>query len=393
MPWKEFLVSEARAQFVLGCNGKGESFASVCRRFGISRKTGYKWSKRYFAGGLKALVDASRRPRRQGKMHDCCWRMRLRQVRQERPRWGPKKLRRLLEKAFPRAKRIPAVSTLARWLLECNLVKKRKRRARPGPVLPWGGVRAAKSCNQVWTVDFKGWFRTGDYRRCEPLTVRDLHSRFVLAVVLLNNQSDAATRRALRGVFRRYGLPKVIRVDNGAPFGGKGALGLSRLSVWWLRLGIGVDFIRRAHPQDNGAHEQMHRVLKEEVAAPPAPSVRAQKRRVRAWIACYNQERPHEGLGQQVPAHIYQPSRRRMPRQLAPLNYPRGWKLRRVRNRGQIKWQGRQRFVGRAFVGELVGLKTMGNGSHEVYLDRHLIGLLYDRDLAGMRPASVARHP
>lgn len=393
MPWKEFLVSETRAQFVRSCKGKGESFASVCRRFGISRKTGYKWSKRFSAGGLKALVDASRRPRRRGKMHPLFWRRRLRKVRLGRPRWGPKKLRRRLQKAFPRARRVPAVSTLARWLLECNLVKKPKRRARPGPVLPWRGVRAAKSCNQVWTIDFKGWFRTGDGRRCEPLTVRDLHSRFVLAVVLLQNQSDVAARRALRGVFRRYGLPKVIRVDNGAPFGGSGALGLSRLSVWWLRLGIGVDFIRPAHPQDNGAHEQMHRVLKEEVAAPPAPSVRAQKRRIRAWITCYNQERPHEGLDQQVPAQIYRPSPRRMPRQLQRANRPRGWKLRRVRNRGHIKWQGRQRFVGRAFVGEVVGLKRLADGSHEVYLDRHLIGLLYERDLAGMRPASIARHP
>jgi putative transposase len=168
---------------------------------------------------------------------------------------------------------------------------------------------------------------------------------------------------------------------------------LSRLSVWWLRLGIGVDFIRPAHPQDNSAHEQMHRVLKDEVADPPAPSMQAQKRRVQVWIARYNQERPHESLGQQVPAQIYRPSPHRMPRQLKETKYPRAWKLRRVRNRGHIKWQGRQRFIGRAFVGERVGLKITAEGSHEVYLDQYLIGLLYDRDPAGMRPASIARHP
>ena len=203
------------------------------------------------------------------------------QLRQEHPRWGAKKLRRLLQKAFPRARRLPAVSTLARWLVELHLVKKRQRRARRGPVLPWRGVHAPKACNQVWTIDFKGWFRTGDGQRCEPLTVRDLFSRYVLAVVLLPNQSDAAVRRAMVQIFRRYGLPKVIRVDNGAPFGGKGALGLSRLSVWWLRLGITVEFVRPAHPEDNGAHEQMHRVLRADVATPPAPSVAAQKRRIR----------------------------------------------------------------------------------------------------------------
>jgi transposase len=233
-------------QFVLACKSKDESFASLCRGFGISRKTGYKWLKRYRVGGVKALENASRRPRHRGKMYHFSWRERLRRA---RPDWGAKKLRWGLEKAFPRARRIPTVSTLARWLVECNLVKKRKRRARPGPVLPGRGVRAAKSCNEVWTIDFKGWFRTGDGRRCEPLTVRDLHSRYMLGVVLLNNQSDAGVRRALAQIFRRYGLPRVIRVDNGAPFGGNGALGLSRLSVWWARLGITVDFVRPAHPQ------------------------------------------------------------------------------------------------------------------------------------------------
>ena len=178
----------------------------------------------------------------------------------------------------------------------------------------------------------------------------------------------------------------------GAPFGGNGALGLSRLSVWWLRLGIAVDFIRPAHPQDNGAHEQMHRVFQAEVADPPAKSVAAQNRRNQAWIRSYNQERPHEALGQQVPGELYRPSVRRMPQQLKAASYPRDWKVRRMRNRGHIKWKGRQRFIGRAFVGELVGLKTMSDGIHEVYLERHLLGLLYDRDPTGMRPASIARH-
>jgi transposase InsO family protein len=172
-------------------------------------------------------------------------------------------------------------------------------------------------------VDFKGWFRTGEGRRCEPLTVRDLHSRFVLAVVLLANQSDASARRAMRLVFVRYGLPKIIRVDNGAPFGGNGALGLSRLSVWWLRLGIEVEFTRHAHPQDNGAHEQMHRIFKADTAAPPAAGLRAQKRRTRAWVICYNHQRPHEALGQEVPARFYRRSRRRMPVRLSAANYPR----------------------------------------------------------------------
>jgi transposase InsO family protein len=392
MPWKKFLMSEERARFVLAAKSKSEPFVLVCGRFGISRKTGYKWLKRYRCGGIKALADASCRPRHRGKMHHLVWRKRLVALRQEHPRWGAKKLRRLLQKAFSRARRVPAVSTLGRWLVELHLVKKRPRRARRGPLLPWRGVHAPKSSNQVWTIDFKGWFRTGDGRRCEALTVRDLFSRFVLRVALLPNQSDAAVRRALVPVFRRYGLPKVIRVDNGAPFGGRGALGLSRLSVWWLRLGVAVDFVRRAHPEDNGAHEQLHRVFKADVATPPAPSVAAQRRRVRAWIGCYNCQRPHEALGQRLPAQLYWPSNRPMPEQLPAVKYPCAWKTRRVRNRGHIKWQGRERFVGRAFVGQVVGLKKVTQGIHKVYLDRYLIGLLYERDLAGMRPASIARH-
>ncbi len=391
MPWKEVLVSEARARFVFACREKRESFASLCRGFGISRKSGYKWLKRYRQGGVRALEDASRRPRYCAKAHRCFWRERLRRARKARPSWGPKKLRALLQRTFPGARRVPAVSTLGLWLAQSNLTGKRRRRARPGPVLPWRGLRVARHCNELWSVDFKGWFRTGDGRRCEPLTVRDVHSRFVLAVVLLPNQSEAAVRQALLGVFRRYGLPKAIRTDNGAPFGGKGALGLSRLSVWWLRLGIAVEFIRRAHPQDNGAHEQMHRVLKADTAAPPAHSLRAQKRRIGLWIGYYNTERPHEALAQQVPARFYWPSPRRMPRRLQEAKYPLGWKVRRVRNRGQIKCQGRERFVGRAFVGQLVGLKTIASASHEVYLERQLIGLLHSQDLAGMRPASIAR--
>lgn len=378
-------------RLVLAIKSKSEAFASVCARFGISRKSGYKWWQRYRSGGVKALADRSRRPHCRGKKQDLLWRDRLGKVRRKHPSWGAKKLRRRLQKVFPGTRRIPAVSTLARWLVELGLVRKRQRRARRGPVLMGRGVHAPKACNQVWTIDFKGWFRTGDGKRCEPLTVRDLFSRYVLTVVLLPNQSDAAVRRAMVRIFRRYGLPKIIRVDNGAPFGGKGALGLSRLSVWWLRLGIAVEFVRPAHPEDNGAHEQMHRVLRTDVAKPPAPSMAAQKRRVRAWTRCYNQVRPHEALGQRVPAQIYWPSNRPMPVQLSPAQYPRGWERRRVRNRGHLKWHGRERFIGRAFVGQLMGLKKLTAGIHEVYLDGHLIGVLHHRDAGGMRPASIAR--
>jgi len=393
MPWNEIVVLEARTKFVLAAKVGAAAFASLCRQFGISRKTGYKWRKRYGAGGVGGLAEASRAPRRRPRDHRPWWREALRGARKARPHWGPKKLRRVLQKAHPKARTVPAVSTLGRWLRELDLVGRRRRRARRGPVLAGAKLTVPQAPNHVWTVDFKGWFRTGEGRRCEPLTVRDLQSRFVLAVVLLANQSDAAVRRAMRRVFVQYGLPKIIRVDNGAPFGGQGALGLARLSVWWLRLGIAVEFTRPAHPQDNGGHEQMHRIFKAETAAPPAATLGRQKQRTRAWVKDYNEHRPHEALGQETPARFYRRSRRRMPRRVGAAHYPRGWEVRRVRNRGQIKWAGRLRFVGRAFVGEVVGLQAIAAGLHEVYLGPQLIGLMHERDAAGMRPAARQGRP
>ncbi|MEO6183621.1 MAG: integrase core domain-containing protein, partial [Verrucomicrobiota bacterium] len=181
------------------------------------------------------------------------------------------------------------------------------------------------------------------------------------------------------------------RVDNGAPFGGNGALGLSRLSVWWLRLGIAVEFIRRAHPEDNAAHEQMHGVYKREVVCPPARTPQGQQARSTRWLHYYNRIRPHEALGQQVPAKHYRASTRRFPKRLPALVYPESWWVRRVVFHGDIKWQGRFRFIGRAFVGQTVGLKPVSPGILEVYLGKQLIGLLYQSDPAGMRPASRRR--
>ena len=242
-------------RFVFACREKGESFASLCRRFGISRKSGYKWLERYRQGGVRALRDASRRPGYCAKAHRVFWRDALRRAREAHPQWGPKKLQALLKRTFPRAKRVPAVSTLALWLRQGNLVAKRKRRARPGPVLPWKGLRVARHCNQVWSVDFKGWFRTGDGRRCEPLTVRDLFSRFILAVALLPNQSDVAVRRAFKQIFRRYGLPKTIRVDNGAPFGRQGSSG----AVAFERVVVALGHCGGVHPTGTSSRQRRAR--------------------------------------------------------------------------------------------------------------------------------------
>jgi hypothetical protein len=244
----------------------------------------------------------------------------------------------------------------------------------------------------VWTVDFKGWFRTRDGQRVDPLTVRDLCSRFILGIRLLRHRHEPV-QQYFQALFKRYGKPKVIRVDHGGPFAGDGALDLSRLSAWWLRLNIGVEFIRRACPQDNGAHEQMHRIYKADVAAPAAATPRAQQWRTTRWITDYNRARPHEALEQRVPASLYRKSRRGYQGRLAPLVYPRRWLKRRVTASGYIRWRGRVRVIGRAFGRQDVGFKPVSPAVHEVYFMHHLIGLLVDTDPGGMRPASWSKAP
>jgi putative transposase len=380
-------------RFVLAIKSKSEAFASVCARFGISRKSGYKWWQRYRAGGVKALADRSRRPHPRGKKQRLVWRHRLDKVRRAHPSWGAKKLRRRLQKAFswnaahPGGEHVGALAGGVGFGEEAPA----KGAARTG--LDGEGSTRAQSLQRSVDNRLQGLV---SHRRWKAMRTAD-GARSVQSLCI-GGGAPAQSKRCGSAPCDGANFSSLWPAQNHS--GGQwralwwqGALGLSRLSVWWLRLGIVVEFVRPAHPEDNGAHEQMHRVLRADVAKPPAPSVAAQKRRLRAWIRCYNQVRPHEALGQRVPAKIYWPSNRLMPVQLSPVEYTCGWQSRRVRNRGHIKWHGRERFIGRAFVGQLVGLKTVADGVHEVYFQQQLIGLLYARDLSGMRPAAIARHP
>jgi hypothetical protein len=258
------------------------------------------------------------------------------------------------------------------------------------------GLTRARFSNHVWTVDFKGWFRTRDGVRVEPLTVRDLFSRYVLAVHLLPDQRWGPVQAVFLGLFRRYGVPKVIRVDNGKPFGSGGPAGLTRLSAWWTALGIRVEFIRPGHPEQNGSHEQMHRVLKAETTVPVSSTLRAQQRRLMRWSRIYNQERPHEGLGERTPAECYRlkpPVAKRGGESVGAWDYPGSWESRRVRSNGEIRWEGRRRFIGEAFVGMKVGMKPAGGGIRRVYFRDVLLGELRASDAGGLRAAIYERKP
>ena len=390
MPWKTVTLLKARQRLAEAVLARRHPVQELASRFGVSRQTAYKWVERFRQRGLQGLRDQSRRPRRSPHRLPARWLQAIQRVRRARPHWGAKKIRQHLRRKCPR-QRVPCGRTIQRWLKRLGWVRPRPRRARRGPAVPHPGLTVAWRPNHVWTVDFKGWFRTEDGVRQEPLTVRDLFSRYGLCLRLLPSQDDRPVRAVMRRLFGARGLPEVIRVDNGSPFGGKGALGLSRLSVWWLRLGIRVEFTRRARPGDNAAHEQFHGCYQREVVAGGGAERRWMQARSTRWLAHYNQERPHEALAGRTPAQVYGSSRRPYTKQLPPLIYPQRWQVRRVRNRGHIKWRGRLRFVGRAFVGHTVGLQSLGATVHAVHLGKLLIGHLHEHDTGGVRPAHWRR--
>lgn len=390
MPWKTVSLLKARQRLVEAVLAGRQTVKTLASRCGVSRQSAYKWLQRYRQGGVAALHDQLRRPRRSPKRLAAHWIQALAQARRVHPHWGAKKIRHHLRRKYPR-RRLPCVRTIHRHLRRLGWVRPRPRRARSGPAVAHPGLSQARRPNHVWTVDFKGWFRTDDGARQEPLTVRDLFSRYGLRLRLLPHQDDRPVRRSMQRLFQARGLPEAIRVDNGSPFAGKGALGLSRLSVWWLRLGIRVEFTRRARPGDNAAHEQFHGCYQREVVALGAAHGPAMQRRSSLWLAHYNGKRPHEALAGRTPAQAYRPSPRPYPKELPPLVYSRRWEVRRVRNRGHIKWRGRLRFMGRAFVGQTVGLKPLDQRLHAVYLGKLLIGHLHQQDAGGMRPARWRR--
>ena len=389
MPWKAISLIQARERFVKLVLQAQISFAQCCRIFGISRKTGYKWKPRFLQGGRRGLRDRPRRPQRPRRT-SADWLKRIRALRRRHPRWGARKLRRHLQRESP-WQRIPAVRTITRWLQRWKLTSRRQPRSLPGPQVLRPVLTVPKRSNQVWTVDFKGWFKTGDGRRVEPLTVRDLFSRYILAIRLLPDQQWWRVRLVFMGLFARYGKPTVIRVDNG--FGSTGPAGLSRLSAWWTALNIQVEFIAPGHPEQNGAHEQMHREYKADLTAPVSSTGQAQQRRSDRWVRIYNQVRPHEALKQRRPAECYRLGQPERCPTVPRLKYPKAWEVRRVRSNGQIRWRGRLRFIGEAFVGMKVGLQPAGPEKRRVYLNKVLVGEIRATDRGGIRPAKYVRQP
>jgi transposase InsO family protein len=368
---------DERCQFVLEAKTEIGPFTELCARYGISPKTGYKWLKRFSTGGVANLADQSRTSKNHPNQISEEIEESILEIRRAHASWGPKKLQVLLHQADGEIS-WPSLSTMSRIIKAHGLTIDRKRRRHATPsTQPFADCNAS---NRTWSADYKGWFKTGDGHRCDPLTITDGFSRYLLRCQIVEAESYELARGIFEAAFREYGLPEAIRTDNGPPFATTGLGGLSRLSVWWLRLGIGLERIDPGEPQQNGRHERMHLTLKQETARPPAQSLRAQQRRFDAFCQQYNDVRPHEALGMKTPGSVYQPSIRPYPARLPEMEYGRGMEVRRV-DRGLFRWGGTRIFLSHALDEELIGLQCCDDRYWRIYFGTLGLAILDSFDL------------
>lgn len=370
MPWKENPIMNQKIEFAIRSLSE-DNFSDLCREFGISRKTGYKWKERYQAHGAEGLSDVSRRPKSHAKQLDertVCEIVRLKQAHMK---WGPKKIHELYRRKHGLVDP-PSLSSMKRVLSQAGLTEKRRRRSPTASKGRLNSGRVAENCNDVWTIDFKGWWRDQEGLKVEPLTVRDEWSRFLFDIRLLESCRTASVKKCFEALFKEYGLPKAIRSDNGSPFASSQALlGLSRLSAWWLSLGIELERGRPGCPQDNGGHERMHLDIWKELQK---EGIGYEQSSFDMWRKEYNTERPHESLGMKMPAEIYEASPR--PYQGTPeeLAYP-GMEVRKVNQQnGTIQYEKEVYKLTASIGGWTVGLKRIEGEKVEVWFAKQLLG-------------------
>ena len=374
---------DLRKEFVLAASAPGANVAELCREAGISRNNGYKWIRRFKAEGATGLQDRSRRPRKTTETSGETV-LRLIELRRQHPKWGAKKLQVLLARSGYTEAR-PSVKTIERILDRAGEPRIRKRRHRLRVVLREHQQLEVEHPNDAWTVDFKGWWRTMDGKRFEPLTVRDAFSRYVLCLEMLPSLAATTVKPVFERLFQAHGLPKVIRVDNGAPFACTSApAGLSRLSAWWTSIGVRVSFSRPAHPQDNGSHERMHADMASEMEADPAKTLKAQQRIANEWRAEFNQVRPHEALGMKTPAELYRRSPRRYRGVRLPVYAPNE-SIRPISVHGALSFEGKIVFISESIGGFEVGVRKLRRGGR-------IAVRFYDLDLGTFDLAASPRH-
>jgi transposase InsO family protein len=359
----------------------------LSERYAISRKTAYKWIGRYRAEGSVGLAERSHAPRVHARATPAALVEAIVQLKQSRPTWGPLKIIGRLSALYT-DQAWPAPSTAGEILKRAGLVQPRRRRYRTPPTL--GGLTLAERPNHLWAVDHKGWVRLGDGGRCEPLTLTDSFSRFLIALEACASTREDEARPVFERAFAEYGLPEAIRSDNGPPFASTGITGLTALSIWWAKLGVRHERIMPGKPQQNGRHERFHLTLKEAMQ-PPGADRAAQAERFERFRESFNLERPHQALGQTAPARHYQPSPRPLPQQLPEPDYPQEVDVRRVRSNGEIKWAGALIFVSTALVGERVAIEETDSNELVMRFYDTPIGVIDPRQKRLRRLAVAAR--
>jgi transposase InsO family protein len=355
---------DERARLILEYGRDEQTMTELCEIYRISRETGYYWLRRFRQGGLEALRDLSRAPARHPNQTTERIEQAVLELRREHMTWGPRKLKRVLERKKPE-QLWPAASTIGALLAREGLVVPRPKRRRTPPYT--NPFASAEAPNRVWGADFKGWFRTRDGERIDPLTIGDACSRYLFRCQPVEKTNGEHVRGVFEGAFREWGLPDAIRTDNGPPFASRAIAGLSHLAVWWMKLGIVPERIAAGHPEQNGRQERMHRTLKQETASPPAANRRAQQRAFDRFRLEYNEERPHEALRMQTPSAVHVRSQREYPARVLEPEYGSALQVRRVRTCGQFHWKNENVFLSETLGGEAIGLLAVDERFYTVY--------------------------
>jgi putative transposase len=395
MPWEVSGVLEERTRFAVEYESGDWTMTELCHHFGISRKTGYKILERWESAGTAGLSDRNRAPHHHPNRTPAGVVEQVLDLRHAHPRWGPRKLRAWLQRHQPKAL-WPAASTIGSLLKQAGLASPRRlRRRAPLFTQPFANARQP---NDVWCVDFKGWFRTGDGERIDPFTMTDACSRYLLRCQAVDKTDTASVSAICRAAFHEYGLPGAIRSDNGAPFASRAIAGLSRLSVEWMKLGIAPERIQPGHPEQNGRHERMHLTLKQETASPACANRRQQQTAFHRFRRVYNEQRPHEALGMQPPATVYTNSPRRCPERIPQPEYDQGVHVRRVAVHGQFYWKTKEFFLTKVLAGERIGLEQVDDQLYCILFAGFPIAYLNEQDnsvsnLPTPQPSAVESEP
>jgi transposase InsO family protein len=375
MPWKETNVMDQKKEFVLESFKDNCNFTELCTKFGISTKTGYKWKLRFIEKGFQGLSELSRKPNNSPVKLSEDIILDVIRLKLRKKNWGAKKIRQIYSNNNP-GKVIPSVSSFTRILNKAGLTNPRKKRRKGFGFRIENRITPEKP-NEVWTVDFKGWWYTPLDEKCNPLTIRDEYTRYILSIKALEKGDIPAVKAEFESVFKKYGLPDIIKSDNGPPFASKSSLmGLTKLSVWWLSLGIKLDRIKPASPYQNGGHERMHLDMKNELESQIDGDIRNHQNVFESWRKEFNEERPHESLKMKTPGSIYSKSERKYESGIIDFDYPANYRERIVNDRGFINYNRIRYFIGYPFSYYKVGLEIKRNGEVKIYFGNNYLGKL-----------------